>query len=114
MSRRGRGKKRPLVREAARIRIRTLYDISVASAMDGEIQRARYYLELARRIGMRYTVRIPSELKRITCKRCLAPLIPGRTARYRTGKGFQVITCLECGRIKRYSLSSGGKFDEEE
>ncbi len=109
MQRRGRGKKRPLVRDAARSRIFTLYDLSMECAKEGDLKLARDYLALARKIGMRYTVRIPSHLTRMTCRRCLAPLIPGLTARTRLRNGNEVITCLECGKIKRYSL----KEDEE-
>ncbi|OYT45484.1 hypothetical protein B6U90_03195 [Thermoplasmatales archaeon ex4484_6] len=53
---------------------------------------------------MRHTVRIPSNLKRATCRSCMAPLIPDRTSRVRLRKGMQVITCLECGHVSRYRI----------
>ena len=70
MHRRGRGKKRPLAREAAADRIETLYSLAFNMARAGEMDLARRYLSLARRIGMRYTVRIPSRLKRSICRGC--------------------------------------------
>ncbi len=105
MQRRGRGKNRPLIREAARRRISTLYKLSLEMAQKGDLKLARRYLELARRIGMRYTVRIPQDLKMITCKGCMTPLLPGITGRFRQRNGNTVITCIECGRIKRYGRS---------
>ncbi|MFO8051001.1 MAG: ribonuclease P protein component 4 [Thermoplasmatota archaeon] len=111
MRRRGRGKKRPLAREAALERIETLYGLSFNMAKAGELALARRYLTLARKIGMRYTVRIPSRLKRSTCKRCRAPLLPDMTSRIRIRAGKKVVTCLECGNIMRYPFK--GEKEEE-
>lgn len=112
MQRRGRGKKRPQTIEAARSRIRSLYDLSFEMTRKGDLQMARRYLELARKIGMRYTVRTPEDLKKATCKGCMIPLVPGITARYRQRGGNTVITCLECGRIKRYSRKEKNAGEE--
>lgn len=104
MQRKGRGKSRPLVREAAKARIRSLYSEAFIRAREGDLVLARRYLELARKVGMRHTVRIPPDLKRATCRRCMTPLIPDRTSRVRLRKGMQVITCLECGHVSRYRI----------
>lgn len=112
MQRRGRGKKRPLVREAAKERIETLYSLSFNMARAGELDLARRYLILARKIGMRYTIRIPSRLKRSTCKNCRTPLLPDLTSRIRIRSGKKVVTCLECGHISRYPFKDSD--DEEE
>lgn len=102
MQRRGRGKKRPIVREAAQDRIESLYSLAFNMARAGELDLARRYLNLARKIGMRYTVRIPTRLKRSTCKSCRAPLIPNVTSRVRSRDGRKIVTCLACGGIMRY------------
>jgi ribonuclease P protein subunit RPR2 len=65
---------------------------------------ANRYVALARRIGMRYNVRIPHALKRHICKGCKAYLAPA-TARYSTKGGVLRITCKACGRINRYPLA---------
>ncbi len=111
MQRRGRGKKRPIVRDAANHRIETLYSLSISTAIKGDLTLARRYLKLARGIGMRYTVRIPPDMKRMTCNGCMTPLIPGLTARNRTRNGNTIITCLECGKIKRYRIK---RSDQDE
>ena len=62
------------------------------------------YIELARKIGMRYNVRIPRELKRKFCRKCYKYLRPNINCKVRTRKDKQsvVIKCLECGYIMRY------------
>jgi ribonuclease P protein subunit RPR2 len=114
MQRRGRGKKRPIVREAALDRIESLYDLAFNMARAGEMNFARRYLKLARKIGMRYTVRIPIHLKRMTCKNCLGPLLPGITSRSRLRSGRKIITCLECGHVSRYPHTDKEYEEEEE
>jgi len=114
MQRRGRGKKRPLAREAAMDRIETLYSLAFNMARSGELDLARRYLSLARRIGMRYTVRIPSRLKRSSCSVCGTPLIPNMTSRIRLRNGRRVVTCLECGHIARYPFTPRKQIDEKE
>ena len=112
MQRRGRGKKRPIVREAAMDRIETLYRLAFNMARSGEVDLARRYLKLARKVGMRYTIRIPTDLSRMTCRKCTAPLLPGITSRSRIRSGRKIVTCLECGHVSRYP--HGDRSNEEE
>ena len=59
--------------------------------------RARRYVGLARRIGMRYSVRL-GERRRLFCRKCLIPLVPGATAKVRIAKGGRkIVACLSCG-----------------
>lgn len=60
--------------------------------------RSRRYVELARKIGMRYNVRMGSKN---FCKKCNTLLKPGLTASHRTEKGAIVIKCLKCNNITR-------------
>jgi ribonuclease P protein subunit RPR2 len=66
--------------------------------------RSRKYVKLARRIGMRYNVRIPKDLKRKFCKKCFSYLVPGVSCKVRTrsDKKSVVLTCSNCGEIMRY------------
>jgi len=74
---------------------------------------AQRYVDLARRVGMRYKVRIPSEFRMMVCRHCKGFILPGRncTVRIRPEREpHVVITCLRCGgrmRIpfKRKALS---------
>ncbi|MBI5347412.1 MAG: ribonuclease P [Candidatus Aenigmarchaeota archaeon] len=62
------------------------------------------YAQLARKIGMRFNVRMPRELRRRFCRKCFSYLKPGVTCRQRTKAGKIQITCLKCGHINRYPM----------
>ncbi|MEA1997785.1 MAG: ribonuclease P, partial [Euryarchaeota archaeon] len=63
--------------------------------------RSDRYVQLARLIGMRYRVRIPSQLKMRICKGCYTYLIPGKNARVRLRGEYITTTCLKCGQQMR-------------
>jgi len=67
-------------------------------------ERSKRYIQLARRIGMRYNVRLGPSLKRRFCPSCFAYLVPGKTSRVRTVRDRQavVVKCLSCGKEKSY------------
>lgn len=71
-------------------------------------RRSKRYIELARKIGMRYNVRLPKEWKRKFCKKCNTLLKPGVTSQVRldTKKKTIVIKCLKCNKIYRYPYKS--------
>ncbi len=88
-------------RRIALERMEVLFGLAEKEALQGHATRARRYVDLARRLGMRYNVRVPPEFKRRFCKDCLAYLVPSVNARVRVGRGRVVITCLGCGAIQR-------------
>lgn len=98
--RRGRRKKEDVL--IARERIIWLFKSARDFFERGWIDHSRRCLQLAKKIGMRYNVRIPRELKRLFCKKCYTLLLPGRTARVRLKKSRIIVTCLNCGNIRRY------------
>jgi len=67
-------------------------------------ERSHEYVRLARKMAMRYNVRMPKYLKRKFCKKCYKYLVPGINCRVKQIKTKQIITCLECGNIMRYPL----------
>lgn len=66
---------------------------------------ANRYVELARKLGMRYKVRIPPELKRRYCKHCYAYLIPSKNCRVRVARGKVIYLCLNCKHFTRVPYS---------
>lgn len=82
-------------------RIERLHVLAREAAREGDQERAREYVRLARRIAERHRLRLPREFKRFTCDACDRYLIPGRNARFRTQDGHVVVTC-ECGHQSRY------------
>jgi ribonuclease P protein subunit RPR2 len=59
------------------------------------------YIKKARRIALKYKVKLPLKFKRSICKNCHSYLIPGRNCRVRTHKGHVVYYCLECKGFMR-------------
>ncbi|NIO23017.1 MAG: ribonuclease P [Candidatus Aenigmarchaeota archaeon] len=67
-------------------------------------ERSKRYVELSRKIGMRYNVRIPKDLRRRFCSKCSSYLRPGVNCRVRTSESKQAVTvtCLVCGFVSRH------------
>jgi ribonuclease P protein subunit RPR2 len=93
---------RGMERRIAGERMATLFRLAESEALHRRMGRARRYVELARRIGMRYNVRVPAPFKRSFCKKCFAFLLPSVSARVRIGRGHVVVTCTACGAIQRF------------
>ena len=72
-------------------------------------ERSRRYAQLARKIGMRYNVRLPPEWKRRFCKSCGTLLKPGVTCTRRKEEGATIIKCLKCNRTYRYPAALKAK-----
>ncbi|HEX2014255.1 MAG TPA: RNase P subunit [Nitrososphaera sp.] len=97
-------KKKENLKGLARERV----DILVRNALrekEGEI--AANQALLARKIAMRYRLRLPYDIKQLFCKSCKQFVVPGRTARVRLGRSNAKavrITCLMCGHVYRKVL----------
>lgn len=59
------------------------------------------YVRKARKIAMKYRMKLPKELKRKFCKHCYSYLVIGKNARSRTRKGKVVISCFNCKKFIR-------------
>lgn len=88
-------------RKIAFERVSILFD-EAKKAFDEEPQLSDRYVHLARKIAMKYKVKIPSRLKRSFCKKCHKYLFPGKNLRVRTKKGHMVYYCLNCKNIARF------------
>ncbi|MCH8003579.1 MAG: ribonuclease P [Nanoarchaeota archaeon] len=62
---------------------------------------AHKYAKKARRIALKYKIKLPLKLKRRICKNCHSFLVPGKNLRVRTRKGHVVYYCLECKKFMR-------------
>ncbi|WP_370574678.1 ribonuclease P protein component 4 [Methanomethylovorans sp.] len=108
-------KSKNLAKDLAMERIQRLFELADAEFSSNPIRSDEYVL-LARKIGMRYLVRFPRELKVRFCKSCGSYLVPGGNCRIRLKGRYITITCLKCGNVRRYiyhsvktSESSSGK-----
>ncbi len=85
-------------------RIKRLFELAEADARKTDTKernRSDRYVQLAREIGMRYRVRIPSHLKMRICEGCYTFLVPGKNARVRLRGDYITTTCLRCGKQMR-------------
>ncbi|RLJ04245.1 MAG: ribonuclease P [Candidatus Aenigmatarchaeota archaeon] len=88
----------------AKERIEILFDEAAKQAKKKNLDLSNRYVKLARKISMRYQVRIPKHLKRRFCKYCYSYLQPGVTCRQRIKDKIITIKCLSCKRIIRYPI----------
>ncbi|MFB6102818.1 MAG: ribonuclease P protein component 4 [Haloplanus sp.] len=82
-------------------RIARLQALARDAAAEGDDDRAREYVRLARRIAERNRLTLPRSFRRFTCDACDAYLRPGRNARVRLQDGHVVVRCA-CGATARY------------
>jgi len=87
-------------------RIDLLIEQADIAALAGKMDLADRYVDMARRIGMRYNVRFQLAHKRRFCKACYRYLLPGTTSRTRMNRGRVVTTCLMCGHVMRRPLGA--------
>ncbi len=94
---------RKVAKEDAAALVHLLTEKAVAtSRADRDLAKAQ--ASIARKVRLRFNVRLDEALKRLTCRGCKAFLVPGVNARVRLGHGRQTvlrITCAECGRTNR-------------
>jgi ribonuclease P protein subunit RPR2 len=81
-------------------RIHTLFE-QARKQFSTEPALSKRYVELARKLQMRYKVKMPQEYKYRFCKSCGVYWMPSKTVRVRTKDGKVVHTCLKCKRIRR-------------
>lgn len=87
-------------------RINKLFDIAEKSAFEGKISLANRYVNIARKISMKYLVPIPKEYKRCFCKHCYSFMLPNVTSRARINKGKIVFYCFKCKKYTRIPLKN--------
>ena len=93
----------------ARERIEKLFSLA-KEELNTNPDRSRNYVELARKIGKRYNVRLTKEQKRSFCKKCNRLLIPTRTSKVNidTKRKIKIIKCTNCGNIYKYPYKKRG------
>lgn len=94
-------KKQKQMKAIAKDRINYLFE-QANKAFNKNPGLANRYVTLARKLAMKYKVRIPKELKRKFCKHCYKYLMPGKNCRIRTKEGKVVYYCLNCKKFMRF------------
>jgi ribonuclease P protein subunit RPR2 len=98
-----------LARQQAKEIAKERIDILVKSALKEKDEAlAARQARQAKKIAMRFRVRLPYEARQLYCKKCKAFIVPGRGARVRVGRAKTRavrITCLRCGHTYRKILT---------
>jgi len=86
--------------------VRSLTESAVA--LSGKnLPLAKEKATLARKLKLKYNIRLEPALRMFTCKGCKSLIVPGVNARIRLGHGKTKslrITCSECGHVTRKIL----------
>ncbi len=96
-----RGRRTGAMVRIARTRVSDLFALAERAAAGGEFALADRYVRLARRIGMRYNVRVPTAYRDLYCRGCSSFWLEGRSVRTRLRGHRRVRTCLRCGATRR-------------
>jgi ribonuclease P protein subunit RPR2 len=99
-----RGRRTKAMINIAGERIDILFNVAEEEAKAHKFHRADRYVVLARKIGMRYNVRVPSQYKRRYCKFCHSYLVPSVNSRVRVRSKRIVVFCKRCGGTMRMPL----------
>ena len=102
-----RGRRTGLMVRVARERIADLFALAEREARNGNGTLADRYVQLARRIGMRYNVRLLPEFSELYCRGCSSFWVEGTSVHTRLRSGRRVRTCLRCGRERRVPYRRG-------
>ncbi len=94
-------KKSDFLKEIANERILKLFEQAELRFKEDSKLSDRY-VEIARKISMKYKVKIPRELKRRFCKHCHKYLVPSVNCRVRLTQKKVVYYCLNCKRFMRF------------
>lgn len=86
----------------AKDRIIQLFLMAEKMAFLGDLNLANRYVDIARKISMRFKVKIPKEFKRRFCKNCYSYLLPGSNCRIRINQGKLIIYCYNCEKYTRF------------
>lgn len=103
---RGIAKNKKIQKTIASSRINHLFTLAEKYALSGRLNLANRYVELARKISMRYLVPMPKEFKRRFCKHCYQYLLPHVTCRIRIHRSKLIIYCHNCKRYTRIPLKN--------
>lgn len=91
------------IQEVAKKRISILLD-EASKNFSKYPERSHRYAEIARKIKLKYKIKMTPEIKRRLCKKCHKFMVPGKNCRIRINSSRLIYTCKECGNIRRFSL----------
>ncbi len=95
----------------ARFHIESLFGLAEEVAKK-DIKIASDYVAIARKVAMKFRLRLPSRYKRMFCQHCHVFLLPGKNLRVRVHEGRLIYYCLTCKKFWRKPLGKKGLHDD--
>ena len=89
--------------EIAKKRIKFLFN-EAKGVFKNDPNLASKYVKTARRIAMKYKIKLPSSLKKRFCKNCYSYLVPGVNSRVRIHKHRVIYYCFNCKHYMRHPV----------
>lgn len=89
-------------------RIERLFELSEKDFKDHP-ERSHRNVQLARKIAMRYNIRIPSRLKNRFCRKCYKYLSTNINCTTSKRQGVTTIKCIGCGTVMKSSSTIKAK-----
>ncbi len=74
---------------------------AVEQAAPDNMALANRYVTLARKIAMKFKIRLTSEQKRLFCPHCYRFLVPGKNLRVRVHEHRIIYYCMDCKKFWR-------------
>lgn len=92
-------------------RIERLFELAERRIEKGDERLADRYVEIARNIGMTYSISVQSDLKKRFCSNCNTFLKPGFNCNVRFKSENQTVNyrCQNCGNTDRYGYGRDQK-----
>ena len=88
----------------AKSRINKLFQSAEENAFSGDLHLSNRYIEIARKISMKYLTPIPRQYKRRFCKHCYTYHLPNVNCRIRIHRGKTIIYCHNCKKYTRFPI----------
>ena len=89
------------IKKTAKKRIEKLFLLAEKKAFEKNFKLADRYVTLARKISMKYLVKIPYKYKKRFCKHCYSYLQPSVNSTVRIKRGKIIIFCKNCKKYTR-------------
>ena len=87
----------------AKERIKLLFELAKENFKQNSALSDKY-VKMARKIAMKYKIRITSEMKKRFCKNCHKYLVPSVNCRIRLHKHRLIYYCLSCKHYMRHPI----------
>jgi|SRR3989344_1741913 len=101
-------KKPSQIVEAAKEHIQVYFE-QAEKKYDIDPKLSHRYVQLGRKIAMKFKVPLTNVQKRKFCKHCYHFLMPGKNARVRTKEGKVVYYCLDCKKFSKVGFQNEEK-----